>query len=152
MKNVVIIDEGEWRTRNITLVCTVLLGVVIGYFLAMVYPVTPKSAQPIPPATAMEKWTALALQQAKVGDFAITKDGRALRLSESLQRKVVDGGQVYYNTRMTLGGHLKKPLWEMARDTVAVVNTTHSEYIDIDRCFNNGKRVTTVGPAKWTCT
>jgi hypothetical protein len=152
MENVVIIDEREWRTRNYTLVCVLLLGVITGYFLAMVYPVAPKPIQhPSSPVTAMEKWVALSIQQAKPGDYAITKDGEVFRLGSSNRKAVVEGDYVYYNTRMTSGGYHKKQLWQMTGDTVAVIDPTHSKYFGVDQCFYKGKVVTTVGPEKLTC-
>ena len=100
----------------------------------------------------MEKWASLALQQAKPGDYVILSDGQVLRLSGPTQETVVEGDRVYYNTRMTLGGHFEKPLWQMATVTAAIINPTSKNYAVIDKCFNKGMFVTTVGPAKWTCT
>lgn len=153
MKDVVIINKGSPWLNTLAIVVLGLICAGLGYRLAGIPDCgLLESVQPSSPATAMEKWVALSIQKAKPGDYAILKDGQVLRLSGSSQMTVVDGDRVYYNTRMTVGGHFEKPLWQMASATVAVVNPTSLSYAVIDKCFYRGRVVTTVGPAKWTCT
>lgn len=152
MKDVVIVNKSSPWLNTLAIVILGLLCTGLGYRLAGTPDCLLESVQPASPATAMEKWVAVSIQQAKPGDFVITKDGNVIKLGGSMQKSVSDGNFVYYDTRLTSGGYHKKPLNDMAREVARVVrNDDKHRHNVINLCFYTGARVTTAGPEAWTC-
>ena len=144
MNDVIVVEARKWRTNGLVLLAFGLSCVISGYTLAVLYSGSPKS-------TELEMTE--RLQQAKAGDFAILKDGEVFRIGGSVEKAVIEAGHIYYNTRSTdAANHLYRPHWQMAALVVEVISPTSKNYAVIDKCFNKGMFVTTVGPAKWTCT
>ncbi|MCR4285573.1 MAG: hypothetical protein NUW00_01625 [Candidatus Kaiserbacteria bacterium] len=145
MNAVVIMDEEQAsRIRALRIIAFGLLCFGFGYLFAQMQPEVPKSAE-----LEMTK----KLQQAKNGDYAVLKDGEVFRIGGSVMGAVIEEGRIYYNTRTSVEtNHLYRPNWQMAALVVEVISPTSESYAVITQCFYKGKVVTTVGPAKWTCT
>ncbi len=154
MQAVAIVSKNTLRLSVIAILVLGVLCISLGYRLAgMKGDCKPTVSIQSPPITAMEKWVALSIQQAKPGDFAITKDGNVIKLGGLMHVVVVERDLlVSYDTRFTSGGYYKKPLLDMAREVARVVKSDdkHRHNV-INLCFYTGARVTTSGPEALTC-
>ena len=94
------------------------------------------------------------LQQANSGDFVIMKNGEVFRIQEVNSEFIQEGRHfaITYDLRMTSGGYFRKPLGEIAREATDIVNPMDvTNYYIIDKCFYDGKYVTTQGAERLTC-
>ena len=122
-----------------------LLGIIVGGSLYV-------RAKAIDNAQKHEVALIKQLQESRIGDYVIMKNGEVIKVQiVTTEFSADDRYVVSYNMRMTSGGYFRKPLREIARDAAAVVNPMDANYRVVDKCFFAGKYVTTMGAERLTC-